>query len=150
MSQCANYTDYQLFYCCNDFNINAPNITLGSATRQTSRHNFPVISYTPANQLVSYALENVGAFARDPMDRRLMTPLQNNVIATQAINGTDYFNGSFLKDAAETFPTDTDNDGMADVWETATDLVQLLPTIMARNYRINLRVLKVTLTWNVT
>ena len=100
--------------------------------------------------MVSYALENVGAFARDPMDRRLMTPLQNNVIATQAINGTDYFNGSFLKDAAETFPTDTDNDGMADVWETATDLVQLLPTIMARNYRINLRVLKVTLTWNVT
>ena len=122
MSQYASYSDYQLFYCCNDFNTNAPNTNLGSAVRLTARHNFPVITYTPSNQLVSYAVDNVGAFPRDPMDRRLMNPLKSNVIDTRAINGTDYYNDSFQTDASTAAPQDTDNDGMPNEWETANGL----------------------------
>lgn len=122
MNQYPTLSDYQLFYCCDDFNTNAPNTNLGAATRLSTRNNFPAISYTPSNQLVAYAIENVGAFPRDSMDRRLMTPLKNNVIDTSPINGTDYYNDTFLTDAAQTAPTDTDNDGMPNDWETSNGL----------------------------
>lgn len=122
MNQYANFTDYQLFYCCNDFNTNAPNTNQGAAMHLGARHNFPAISYTPSAQLLTYALENVGAFPRDPMDRRLLNPLKNNAINNQAINGTDYYNDAFLTDPAQNAPIDSDNDGMPDAWETANGL----------------------------
>ena len=122
MNQYANFTDYQLFYCCNDFNTNAPNTNQGAAMHLGARHNFPAISYTPSTQLLTYALENVGAFPRDPMDRRLLNPLKNNAINNQAINGTDYYNDAFLTDPAQNAPIDSDNDGMPDAWETANGL----------------------------
>ncbi len=122
MNQYPALSDYQLFYCCNDFNTNVPNTNLGSATRLGARNNFPPISYTPSTQLVSYAVENIGAFPRDPMDRRLMNPLKNNIIDTNPVNGTDYYNDSFLTDVPQTAPTDTDNDGMPNEWETANGL----------------------------
>lgn len=122
MNQYANFADYQLFYCCNDFNTNAPNTSQGSAVRLNARHNFPAISYTPSAQLLTYAVENVGAFPRDPMDRRLMNPLKNNVIDNQPINGTDFYNDAFQTDPSQNAPVDTDNDGMPDEWETANGL----------------------------
>ncbi|MFD2521324.1 T9SS type A sorting domain-containing protein [Emticicia soli] len=122
MNQYANFTDYQLFYCCNDFNSSAPNTNQGAAMHLGARHNFPAISYTPSAQLLTYAVENVGAFPRDPMDRRLLNPLKNNAINNQAINGTDYYNDAFLTDPAQNAPIDTDNDGMPDAWETANGL----------------------------
>lgn len=124
MSRYAQYADYQLFYCCNDFNTNAPNTNLGSAQKLVARNVFPLISPTLATDLREYAIKNVGAFPRDPMDRRLMNPISQNVIATQAINGTDFFNDAFQLDFT-TQPTplsDTDNDGMPNEWETANGL----------------------------
>lgn len=122
MNQYPALTDYQLFYCCNDFNTNAPNTNMGSATRLGARHNFPSISYTPSDKLVTYAIENVGAFPRDPMDRRLLNPLKNGVIDTNPVNGVDYYNDAFLTDTPLPAPVDRDNDGMPDEWETANGL----------------------------
>lgn len=124
MNRYTQYADYQLFYCCNDFNTNAPNINLGSAQKLTARNAFPLISPTLTTDLREYAIKNVGAFPRDPMDRRLMNPISQNTIATQAINGTDFFNDAFQLDFSTqpTPPTDTDNDGMPNDWETANGL----------------------------
>ncbi|MCA0232176.1 MAG: T9SS type A sorting domain-containing protein [Bacteroidetes bacterium] len=118
------YSDYQLFYCCNDFNTNAPNTSLGTAQRLTTRHSFPLIRPTTATDLPMYATKNVGAFPRDPMDRRLLAPIASNTMASQAINGTDYFNDAFTLDftTAPPPPADTDNDGMPNDWETANGL----------------------------
>lgn len=122
LNRYAQYSDYQLFYCCNDFNTNAPNTSLGTAQRLTTRHSFPLITLTTATDLPTYAAKNVGAFPRDPMDRRLLAPIASNTIASQAINGTDYFNDAFLLDTAPPPPTDTDNDGIPNDWETVNGL----------------------------
>ena len=124
MNRYAQYADYQLFYCCNDFNTNAPNTNLGAAQKLTSRNAFPLISPTIATDLREYAIKNVGAFPRDPMDRRLINPISQNSLATQAINGVDYFNDAFQLDftTQPTAPTDSDNDGMPNDWETNNGL----------------------------
>ncbi|MBK6977414.1 MAG: T9SS type A sorting domain-containing protein [Cytophagaceae bacterium] len=124
MSRYAQYSDYQLFYCCDDFNQNAPNTNLGSAQKRNIRITFPPISLTTATDLREYATKNVGAFPRDPMDRRLFSPIVQNAVNTQPINGTDYFNDAFQLDftTQPLAPTDTDNDGMPDTWETANGL----------------------------
>ena len=124
MNRYAQYADYQLFYCCNDFNTNAPNTNLGAAQKLTSRNAFPLISPTIATDLREYAIKNVGAFPRDPMDRRLINPISLNSLATQAINGVDYFNDAFQLDftTQPTAPTDSDNDGMPNDWETNNGL----------------------------
>ncbi|MBK8516692.1 MAG: hypothetical protein IPL55_10545 [Saprospiraceae bacterium] len=67
------YKDYQLFYCCNDFNKYNPNTTNGTAQKVTSRFDFPAITYQPINELRSYMFKNAGAFPRDQMDNRLMS-----------------------------------------------------------------------------
>jgi hypothetical protein len=124
MNSYAQYADYQLFYCCNDFNTNAPNTNLGAAQKLTSRNAFPLISPTIATDLKEYAIKNVGAFPRDPMDRRLINPISQNLLATQAINGVDYFNDAFQLDftTQPIAPTDSDNDGMPNDWETNNGL----------------------------
>jgi len=124
MNRYAQYADYQLFYCCNDFNTNAPNTNLGAAQKLTSRNAFPLISPTIATDLKEYAIKNVGAFPRDPMDRRLINPISQNFLATQAINGVDYFNDAFQLDftTQPIAPTDSDNDGMPNDWETNNGL----------------------------
>jgi hypothetical protein len=124
MRNYAQYADYQLFYCCNDFNVNAPNTDLGSAVRLGTRNAFPLISTTLAADLQQYVIKNVGAFPRDPMDRRLINPISQNVIASQIIDGVDYFNDAFQLDfiTAPTAPIDSDNDGMPNEWETANGL----------------------------
>lgn len=124
MNRYAQYADYQLFYCCNDYNTNAPNTNLGTAQRLTMRNAFPLITPTPATDMTAYATKNVGAFPRDPMDRRLLSPIAQNTIATQAVNATDYFNDAFQLDftTPPTAPADTDNDGMPNDWETTNGL----------------------------
>jgi len=124
LNRYPQFSDYQLFYCCNDFNVNAPNANLGVAQRLMVRHGFPLISPTAATDLPAYATKYVGAFPRDPMDRRLLNPIAQNVIASQAINGTDYFNDAFLLDFSTppAPPLDTDNDGMPNDWETTNGL----------------------------
>ncbi len=123
-------SDYGLFYCCNDFNLYHPNTDLGVATLLPTRLNYPSISYTPTSQLVNYLACNVGAFnnhspeRRNQMDRRLLQPVVNGIIATNPVNGIDFYNDAFLLDFSSppTAPLDTDNDGMPDVWETANGL----------------------------
>jgi pectate lyase len=124
LSRYAQYSDYQLFYCCDDFNANAPNTNLGAAQRLMARNNFPLISPTPATDMPDYAAKYVGAFPRDPMDRRLLSPISQKSIAPQAINGSDFFNDAFLLDftTPPVPPIDTDNDGIPNEWETANGL----------------------------
>lgn len=124
MSRYTQYTDYQLFYCCNDYNTNAPNTNLGVAQRLSTRNAFPLITPTPATDMTVYATKNVGAFPRDPMDRRLLSPIAQNTIAPQAVNATDFFNDAFQLDftTPPMPPTDTDNDGMPNDWETTNGL----------------------------
>ena len=113
------YSDYQLFYCCNDFNQpgNNPNNDPGIAQLLSNRHNFPSITYDPSNNLVDYMIANCGAFPRDPMDTRLMNPLVQNIIEPLPVDGVDYFNDAFITNAPTTPPDDTDMDGMPDYWE---------------------------------
>ncbi len=124
MNRYAQYADYQLFYCCNDYNTNAPNTNLGTAQRLSTRNAFPLVTPTPATDMTAYATKNVGAFPRDPMDKRLLSPISQNSIASQAVNATDFFNDAFQLGftTSPTPPTDTDNDGMPNDWETANGL----------------------------
>jgi len=119
-----DYSDYQLFYCCNDFYLpeNHPNTDMGVAQQLSSRHNFPEITYTPATDLPDYIVNNCGAFPRDSMDRRLINPIAQMTIDPHPVDGTDYFHDAFITTTPPTAPDDTDEDGMPDYWEMAQGL----------------------------
>ncbi len=114
------YSDYDLFYCCNDFNQagNNPNTDLGVATRRPSRHPFPDITYDSADSLRNYILNNVGAFPHDSMDRRLLKPVQTGTIDPTPVDAVDHYADAFIVSGSPAPPVDTDNDGMPDYWET--------------------------------
>ncbi len=130
MNQYPSYADYELFYCCNDFCLYNPNTDPGVATHKSSAFNYPPITYTPGTDLPTYIVANAGAFngyspaARDPMNRRLLLPIQNGTPDSQPVNGTDYFNDAFVLDFSTPPdpPVDTDLDGMPDDWELAHGL----------------------------
>lgn len=130
MNLYPDYTDYELFYCCNDFNLYNPNTDLGTAVKRSSRFNYPAITYTPTTGLRADILEKSGAFNafspanRDSMNRRLFKFLQMNSIDPQPVNGIDYYHDAYLLDytTAPAAPADSDNDGMPDSWETAHGL----------------------------
>jgi hypothetical protein len=125
MARYPSFSDYQLFYCCNDFCRYSPNTETGSAQRRNARHPFPSITYTPAAQLREYMADNVGAFnpysagRRDPMNRRLLAPLRSNAIDSKPVDGKDYYQDAFVLDypTPPPAPLDTDKDGMPDAWE---------------------------------
>ncbi len=113
-------SDYQLFYCCNDYPAEtSPDATSRRAQARITRHPFPTITYTPTDQLRTYLLNNAGAWPRDPMDTRLMSFVASNTISGAAPNTTPA--GDALRPAftgpAPAAPTDTDSDGMPDAWE---------------------------------
>lgn len=117
------FSDYQLFFCCNDFNENLPNSDNGTAQLLSTRHNFPGIAATPVNNLINYSLSTVGAFPRDAMDIRLLMPLAKNKIDEKPINGTDFYKDAFKTTTERSAaPTDSDNDGMPDDWEKMNGL----------------------------
>ncbi|MES2590973.1 MAG: T9SS type A sorting domain-containing protein [Bacteroidota bacterium] len=125
MNLYPSYSDYQLFYCCNDFDQpgSNPNTDLGVAAKLTARHNFPPITYTTTDSVVSYMYKNVGAFPRDSMDRRLTKPFPSGIPNSAPVDSADHFHDAFiLPTFTPNFPTDTDNDGMPDYWETAHGL----------------------------
>lgn len=80
MNLYPQYSDYQLFYCCNDFPTNLPNTDFGLAQRSNTRFSFPQISYHSSMELLDYSSTFVGAFPRDAMDQRLMTSIKNRSI----------------------------------------------------------------------
>lgn len=128
MNLYPSYSDYELFYCCNDFNQpdNHPNTDLGIANILPVRHPFPAITYTATNSLVDYMQQNVGAFPRDPMDRRLIDPFASGIPDSAPVDANDHFNDGYILDFNPLNPPlpplDSDNDGMPDYWEIAKGL----------------------------
>jgi VCBS repeat-containing protein len=118
-------SDYQLFYCCNDYPaVTDPNTGAQLAHKLPSRLPFPSITYTPTDQLVNVLLNTAGAWPRDPMDIRLMRSVATNTIASAPRN-TNPAGDALLPaytGSAPAAPADTDNDGMPDTWETARGL----------------------------
>ena len=113
-------SDYQLFYCCNDYPAEtSPGTTSRQAQARTTRHAFPAITYTPTNQLRTYLLNNAGAWPRDPMDTRLMGFVASNTISGAAPNTNPAGDGLLpaYVGSPPAAPTDTDSDGMPDTWE---------------------------------
>jgi VCBS repeat-containing protein len=113
-------SDYQLFYCCNDYPVEtSPDATSRRAQARITRHPFPTITYTPTDQLRTVLLNTAGAWPRDPMDSRLMSFVASNTISGAAPSTNPA--GDALRPAftgpAPAAPTDTDSDGMPDAWE---------------------------------
>lgn len=125
MSLYPNRSDYQLFYCCNDYqSVTDPNSGPQQAHNLPSRNPFPPITYTPTDLLVNLLLNTAGAWPRDPMDIRLMRSVATNTIASAPRN-TNPAGDALLPaftGSAPAAPIDTDSDGMPDSWETARGL----------------------------
>ena len=136
MSLHPGRADYELFYCCNDYpGVTLPDATSRSATARTIRHSFPAITYTATASLRESLLENAGAFPRDPMDQRLVAPVEEDRIDSAAPNTNPA--GDHLLPAytggAPAAPTDSDHDGMPDAWETARGLDPQTPDHAGRD-----------------
>ena len=116
-----NYHDYDLFYCCNDFNQNNPNHNTGAAQILNERLPFPSIEYTATEELLDYAANNAGAFPRDVMDLRLIGNITDDKIDPSSIN-VDHYHDAFSLSGNNVLPTDSDDDGMPDYWETRKGL----------------------------
>jgi len=113
-------SDYQLFYCCNDYSsVTDPSNSAGLAQKLLTRNAFPAITYTPTDQLRTYLLNNAGAWPRDPMDTRLMGFVASNTISGAAPNTNPAGDGLLpaYVGSPPAAPTDTDSDGMPDTWE---------------------------------
>lgn len=123
-----NQSDDALIYCCNDYPEAAANGGLPFATQKPvfaapGRLPFPPITYHPSAALLDELSRDVGAFPRDPMDRRLMGHVANRTFdpTPQDVNPA----GDALRldfSAPPPAPADTDGDGMPDAWETAHGL----------------------------
>jgi len=138
--------DFALFYCCNDYPLASPSNSALPAIARTERHAFPGITYTAASALRARTVAQVGAFPRDPMDTRLLAPLVADRI-TESLRNVNPANDALLPayaGAAPSPPSDTDNDGMPDDWETARGLNPAAPdhngTALSGNNYTNLEV----------
>lgn len=123
---------YQLLYNANDFAEAAAAHTLpyddAKATPSfaaAQRHDFPAITYTPCGRLVEAMVAEVGAFPRDPMDRRLLHHPASGTFdpADLATNPAgDALALGFDPASPPAVPPDGDRDGMPDAWERAHGL----------------------------
>lgn len=120
--------DYDLAYCCNDFTAPgaSPNSDLGVAARRASRHDFPPITYTPTDELLTSIQATVGAFPRDAMDRRYTSALLSRRLDGRPPSSQPAIDGPLAVDFdpanPPTPPRDADADGMPDSWEIAYGL----------------------------
>ena len=129
MSLYPTRSDYELFYCCNDYSTLtgtdvAAIVSEQQAQKRTVRHPFPTITYTPTDQLRTVLLATAGAWPRDPMATRLMQSIAADTIATAPIEtnpAADALRPAFTG-TAPAAPADTDKDGMPDAWEVAKGL----------------------------
>lgn len=121
-------TNYELNYCCDDFATPRPSVVPAFARQE--RHPFPAITYTPAATLREYMLATVGAFPRDPMDRRLMDSVRMGVFDPRRSDANpvgDALALDFNAAMAPAAPVDTDLDGMPDAWEVLHGLNPMTP-----------------------
>ena len=133
MSLYPGRSDYQLFYCCNDYPaVTDPNTAGQVAQKLPARHPFPAITYTPTDQLRTVLLNTAGAWPRDPMDRRLLGFVASDTISSAPPNTNPAGDGLALpfSGAPPAAPADTDNDGMPDAWERDRGLD---PTVAGAN-----------------
>jgi hypothetical protein len=130
MNRYPDRRDYELFYCCNDYaTVTSPDATPRAATARTTRHPFPDITYTATTALRETLLARAGAFPRDPMDHRLLTPVVEDRINPAAPNtnpADDHLLPAY-PGSAPLAPIDTDLDGMPDEWEAAQGLNPAVP-----------------------
>jgi len=130
------YADYQLFYCCNDFQGNAPNTASGSATRRVIRHDFPPVDYLAGDQLMSFLPTRVGALPQDPLDRRWRDSTLSGAIPVVDYGtplAADAFNLDFSASNPPVPPADNDSDGMPDAFELANAALGLDPAVFDAN-----------------
>lgn len=125
LSRYPALTDYDLFYCCNDFDTNFPNTDYGVAQRLTQRHNYPIGSLLPTGDLTVYMAIHVGAFPRDAMDERLMSYVQSGTFDDHTIEEEYILDGFLIQNNTNPFP-DSDLDGMPDYWENLHGLNHLI------------------------
>jgi hypothetical protein len=113
--------DYQLFYCCNDFELHGQDVPTNLATILPSRHAFPPVRYTDTGILTQWLGTHAGAFPRDPMDERLLKPVLSGGIdpTSRRINPA---NDALLAPVGAQPPNDSDGDGMPDAWEITRGL----------------------------
>lgn len=126
LSRYPAWSDYQLFYCCNDFASSGPNTDAGQAQHLSSRLAFPFPgTYLAQSALVGYIPTHAGAMPLDPLNRRWRdsalgglppavewgTPLAN-----------DTFDLDFDPNQPPAAPQDSDGDGMPDTFEQANGL----------------------------
>jgi hypothetical protein len=130
MNRYPDRRDYELFYCCNDYaTVTSPDATPRAATARTTRHPFPDITYTATTALRETLLARAGAFPRDPMDHRLLTPVVEDRIDPAAPNtnpADDHLLPAY-PGSPPLAPIDTDLDGMPDEWEAAQSLNPAVP-----------------------
>ncbi len=115
--------DYDLMYCCNDYRSEARAGQPPPPFARPARHDFPPITYSPADQLATHAQARVGAFPRDPMDRRLFAQIASGKLTTTPRDRNPAGDGSALPPGpAPAAPEDGDRDGLPDAWEQANGL----------------------------
>ncbi len=144
MKQYPTLSDYDLFYCCNDFDQpgNNPNTDGGIATHLTTRHPFPSITYTQTDSVTNYMFKNAGAFPRDSMDTRLMSFLPSGIPDTTPTDSIDHYHDAYIL-SFDTLnppvaPIDSDNDGMPDYWEAAHGLNSSIQDHNATNLSVTI------------
>ncbi len=121
LSKYPGLADYDLFYCCNDFDTNYPNTDFGIAQRLNQRHTFPTFNLLQTYDLPSYMTEQAGAFPRDDMDSRLMSYVRDLTFDSHPIDQEYIQDGFLIQNSIPPFP-DTDQDGMPDYWEDSHSL----------------------------
>ena len=120
-----SFADYQLFYCCNDFQSNVPNTSTGNATLRSGRHPFAAVSYLSGDALMASLPARVGAMPQDPLDRRWRDSTLTGAIPVVDYGtplAADAFELDFDPQNPPPAPADSDNDGMPNAFETANGL----------------------------
>lgn len=112
------FLDLQLVFCCNNFQINGPNSSIPT-TAVFTPHSFPPLSGgITGDALIEASAANVGAFPRDPMDRRFAQRIRSrdiNLLHQAKPEADDAFTLDWLTPPPP--PLDSDDDGMPDAWE---------------------------------
>ena len=135
LSRYLAYSDYELFYCCNDFPGNVPNTNLGSANRRGTRNAFPAIDYA-TNDLAARLTALTGRLPHDPQSRRYATntrALEFSNLSYEVAEADDAFDLDFNPNAPPAAPLDSDNDGMPDAFEQKYAALGLDPAVFDAN-----------------